>query len=167
MKDKEVLQKAIEIAKNNGYELPSVFGVGEPYDSDRFKVWKLFFSHDFAKAFWGEEPFDGFKNYFDNGYRFTFKPLYEMCENPEEAKKTDAEWKAHLQQMVLFDNPIDYLRKFVPNTEHDPDERGKCSDPFTCCDKCKEEYKEWKKQQRPIDDCDCEEFIVCDSCRNN
>jgi hypothetical protein len=116
--DKEVLQKAIEIAIENGYKLPSVFGMGEPYDSDRFQVFKGYFSHDFAKAFWGEEdplnkelvfPEPSKKNYdgklseqmwFDEIGK-TFIPSNPKC------------WRGHLQRMVLEENPIDYLRKFI------------------------------------------------------
>jgi hypothetical protein len=36
-----------------------------------------------------------------------------MLDNPSKAKRDDAAWKAHLQQMVLEENPIDYLRKFI------------------------------------------------------
>ena len=51
----------------------------------------VIFSHDFAKAFWGEEK--------------TYTIAHSNITNPI--------WKLCLSEMVLEENPIDYLRKFV------------------------------------------------------
>jgi len=57
-------------------------------------VFDIIFSHDFAKAFWGDP--EGVK-YFEN--------------NP---KRTPVKiWQFHLRQMVLEKEPLKYLKKFL------------------------------------------------------
>jgi hypothetical protein len=114
MTDKEVLQKAIEIAIDNGLKTKDVnyytFNrmVGDVMfddvrkDSwamlDTYDCYNLLFSHDFAKAFFtGLKPKPLTGQVYDNSY-------YHDVE-------------LHLMQMVICDNPIDYLRKFIDNTE--------------------------------------------------
>lgn len=64
-------------------------------------------------GFWGEEKFDGALEIFsDTGKITVFKPLRDFMNNPESLDKNYA-WKMHLQQMVLEENPIDYLRKWI------------------------------------------------------
>ncbi len=108
MKDKEVLQKAIGIAEDNdsNYEC-------DGYDrltallplSDEIDYRGIIFSHSFAKAFWGEGSDD---------------EITEMVVFPTGHKEEEyvIKWMYHLQQMVLEENPIDYLRKFIDNTEN-------------------------------------------------
>ena len=102
MNDKELLKKAIEIAIENGYKLPSVFGMGEPYDSDRFLIFKSYFSHGFAKAFWKDEQLFGH---------------IALPKGSATATRLSHSWEYNLQQMVLEENPIDYLRKFIENKD--------------------------------------------------
>ena len=114
MTDREIIKKAIEKAVSNGYKVPTFIDIEASWAEFLFVSRKIYFSHDFAKAFFGEEPFEGFKTFHDgNGNRITYRPCYEMLDNPSKAKRDDAAWKAHLQQMVLEENPIDYLRKFI------------------------------------------------------
>ena len=125
MEDKEVLQKAIEIAtvKNGSFQYVSVFNeeietsIGNNqmpivcYNFPEFKKSiecskeKLIFSHDFAKAFWGE------------GYDDEITEMVVFPTGHEEEEYV-IKWMYHLQQMVLEENPIDYLRKFIDNTEN-------------------------------------------------
>ena len=109
MKDKEILEKAIEIAIKNGYKEPFVFGMGSSFSLDKFQIFKLYFSHDFAKAFWGTKQKD---------------TGYEEISGISGGERVDTNaicieaWKYHLQQMVLEEKPIDYLRKFIDTTEN-------------------------------------------------
>jgi hypothetical protein len=110
MKDKEVLQKAIEMAIENGYdkELKFVadFKENNPFvivfrldrETDPTDLNTVIFSHDFAKAFWGEK-------------RTEKQGSINVPVN--------LGWQYHLQQMVLEENPIDYLRKFMPTMLED------------------------------------------------
>ncbi len=51
----------------------------------------LIFSHDFAKAFWGEEDYTDGK--------------IVICNHKA--------WQYHLQQMVLYEEPLNYLERFL------------------------------------------------------
>jgi len=61
---------------------------------DHFNISNLIFSHEFAKAFWGER-----ESYIDH--------------NTSDIIITKEGWQFHLQQMVLTENPLKYLEKFL------------------------------------------------------
>lgn len=83
--NEQILQKAIEKAVKNGYRIrPDLLVI-----LDEDVCFDIIFSHDFAKAFWGEEMLLKFNT-----------------EHP-------VAWQYHLQQMVLCDAPISYLKKFI------------------------------------------------------
>ena len=93
--NEEILKKAIEKAVKNGYK---------KYADE---LWELLhennyygtiFSHDFAKAFWGESKCDCMQT--PNG------TLHK-----DNCKERD--WQYHLQQMVISDDPVKYLKKFL------------------------------------------------------
>lgn len=90
MKDEEILKKAIEKAVKGGYKR----------DMSSYPMWKIFdypqliiFSHDFAKAFFGEKEY--IRKYEDG---IKIEPIA---------------WQYHLQQMVLEENKLKYLEKFL------------------------------------------------------
>jgi len=123
MTDKEVLQKAIEIAIKNkwmdGYTDWNIFSVNDsPFPLGGYyinfhraspfeygmSVNDIIFSHDFAKAFFGDgenmnREFDDFGS---PTYRYSCGSFFNK-----------PEWQYHLQNMVLHKNPIDYLRIFT------------------------------------------------------
>ena len=116
MTDKEILQKAIEIAMENGMSrhynwMLSVLkdwlgdiknGSIGSYENE-FHINEIIFSHDFAKAFWGN---DGIVL---GSYQ------YPDPKTNESIKKSNnlVTYKYHLQQMVLEENPIQYLKKYI------------------------------------------------------
>jgi hypothetical protein len=109
MKDEEILKKAIErVRKNKDYDgnqlikqgdyeiivIPSaqVFPKRIIIDAGlKMSVKDLLFSHSFARAFWGDADF-----YSVHG---------EITANKV--------WEYHLQQMVLEEETIKYLEKFL------------------------------------------------------
>ncbi len=132
MKEEEILKKAIEKATSNGFRWSQLFDdkmIREYHEEKEqgksFKVilrfrtvgiisWKVvigyktmlgqiaqgtfkvndfLFSHSFAKAFWGEEE--------------TWHFYAEAVETVLPA------WQYHLQQMVLEEEPLKYLEKFL------------------------------------------------------
>lgn len=102
MTNEEILQKAIEKAINNGWES------GDFWLQDNITVLEIkyaMFSHDFAKAFWGERI-----EYCDACHKQHFGNMSDcdcgIGDNQES-------WKFHLQQMVLEEKPIKYLEKFL------------------------------------------------------
>lgn len=86
MTDDRILRKAIRKAIINGWNPPYLDGKNNPFS--------VIFRHDFAKAFWGEETKEVIHGIVTQIY---FKP----------------KWQYHLQQMVLEENPIKYLEKFL------------------------------------------------------
>ena len=102
MKDEEILKKAIEKAVKNGYVFKrlTVFDGTGVTAKDVYNLlaamlikndgyFKLIFSHDFAKAFWGK------------------KPIHKNC------NACTPKWQYHLKEMVLEKEPLKYLEKFL------------------------------------------------------
>jgi len=127
MTDKEILQKVIEKAEENEFNLHKQFEVYDFYynadkkmfiDDDyafngvdeRYIVHKtvslkeVIFSHEFAKAFWGERNFT------------VVKPKNDPTSHPREKSIYNYDkpaWQYHLQQMVMENEPLKYLEKFL------------------------------------------------------
>lgn len=126
MDAKEILEKAIKKAVAggwdnwyaNGYE-PIYFG-GELIgvrDLDPHAVLKcegiegLLFNHDFARALWGDE------HDCDAGFHEKKTIFHNPATNKDEVLDESytvyclhqKDWKHHLQNMVIADNPIEYL----------------------------------------------------------
>ena len=92
MSDKEVLIKAMAIAKRNGFDLDDNFFTETPTEfylvGDMDLYFSLVFDHGFAKAFWGED-------------------LHENM--------LESNWEYHLKEMVLYEKPLNYLIPFLEN----------------------------------------------------
>lgn len=96
---KEILKKVIEKAVKNGYT-----DWGMPRG---FAVYSVIFSHDFAKAFWGEDH-----DFLATG---TWNQECRNCHRTKtigECLKYSC-WQYGLLGMVLEENPITYLSKFL------------------------------------------------------
>ena len=112
MNNEQILKKAIEKAVKNGCKtqfikdwIETSFVLKDTDETDFHLYFGIIFSHDFAKAFWGEESIynkegmpreDKYKTYFYNA-------------NPE----NDIVWKWYLQLLVLEEEPLKYLEKFI------------------------------------------------------
>ena len=118
MEDKEILQKAIEIAIENGmkivyYNKSFVFsdeiGQNSNYEEYENRIdLSIVFSHEFAKAFFPKE---------------IAKMVWYEELKPYSFEDVES-WKVHLMKMVLCENPIDYLRRFLDNTENSDTDEG-------------------------------------------
>lgn len=111
--DSEVVKKSLEISVQNGMEdykektIPRR-GLGKGFmdvwvDSDNVMTPPevIILSHGFCRAFWGEEPSDIV--WIGCGVRVVSrddKPPFPI-------------WKFHLQQMILAENRVDYLREYL------------------------------------------------------
>lgn len=127
MSNEQILTKSIEKALGNGWDMFGFAGKLKAWNvnpgefnyqtwlygrlDDRM-VWQLkvsvndiIFNHDFAKAFWGE-------------------PMCTQCKHtdldcPNHHSNCDTgvydrePWKYHLQQMVLVEDPIKYLKAYL------------------------------------------------------
>jgi hypothetical protein len=108
MKKKEIFESAVGKAMKNGYKRNDdfnwrvvgrdiVYTLGDKQVS--FDCMRVIFSHDFAKAFWGEERWScGNKN--------------GCTHYPDEDHRIHG-WRYHLQQMVIEKDPIKYLERFL------------------------------------------------------
>ena len=126
MKREEILRKSIEKAEKNGYQVaaywqkfeeaqPGVFGSKRSRDFFMNKTWNRYygviFSHSFAKAFWGSIPVcRDCKGSIDKDN----KPQNgKYCSQGWHEAYLLLPWQYHLQQMVLEENPLEYLAKFL------------------------------------------------------
>jgi hypothetical protein len=122
MTNKEILNSAIKKATKNGYKVPDC-----PQTNDGFTIdwdetledssiyFAIIFSDDFAKAFWGEEIIE--RRYEEGSYEeenTDFGGIF-LCPYEEGAviRYKGIFWKYHLQKMVLEENPLLYLKKFL------------------------------------------------------
>lgn len=86
--NEKILKRAIEQAKANGFVLRDnkhMVAIDHSGLRPMLGYESIIFSHDFAKAFWGEGE--------------EYAPL--------------PEWMYQLQQMVIQDDPIQYLAQFI------------------------------------------------------
>lgn len=122
MTHEEILKQAIEKASNNGFTFELTSEGEKPWKEldvaekhlgaelyIRFKmVYQIIFSHDFAKAFWGEPK--GWKSEEEIG----FEDEWWMGDNEYHGAIFKGQrWHYHLQQLVLEEDPIKYLEKFL------------------------------------------------------
>ena len=107
MTNKEILKKAIGVANKNGYEffyediIPKIsIKQPDPVTNELIAGLVLetyapiiIFSHDFAKAFWGEEK--------------------ECVGSDKSGVVYKKAWRKHLSKMVLEEEPLKYLERFL------------------------------------------------------
>lgn len=106
MSDAEILKKALNRAVKNGYKKRWDYG------ELRQQCWQMaiIFDHDFAKAFWREEQHTA---ELDVPNSLCFSSCDKCKGDMQDYEGIDFCWKYHLQQMVLEENPIKYLEKFI------------------------------------------------------
>jgi hypothetical protein len=99
MTEQEILKKAIEKAVENGYNGWDIDQIITDYRVGNPLFVAVIFSHDFAKAFWGESE-------------HKVETMYFFNDKPEPTEVIEI-WQFHLQQMVISENPIKYLEQFL------------------------------------------------------
>lgn len=89
MTNKEILENAVRKASLGGYNANTIDDIWEAFQKydPEMVIFYIIFGHDFAKAFWG-------------------------CEDVVDRYTMEA-WEYHLQQMILEENPLTYLEKFL------------------------------------------------------
>ena len=109
MDNKEILLKAILKAEETGYKY-----YWQGYTSNHTDIYCdiaekdiknpsiIIFSHDFAKAFWGE-----------NKIQHADILLGKTYDVSSWVQNNFKRWEYHLQQMVLCEEPLKYLEKFL------------------------------------------------------
>jgi len=100
------IKQIIEKAHKNGYNISDRYFGNHKEANDEvmvyFTTYRDYFNHDFAKAFWGTLP-------------CMLNEYGEAIKEGARGKKGQImqDWQYHLQQMVLEENPIKYLEKFL------------------------------------------------------
>lgn len=130
MKENDILQMMIRLAISNGFEFRRWFqaniqpewpGSVEAFTivNTQSRYYALIYSRDFAQAVWkhGQQmqfvvPSTTYSRRNSRGEMITVtrKPFTRRTIKPDV-------WKYHLQQMVLSDDPIRYLKRFLPTRE--------------------------------------------------
>jgi len=102
LSNEEILSRAIEKAVEGGFDFDSDETCAI-YNGDFGYVCHhhIIFSHSFAKAFWGE---GGLKHHCKAD-----KNNMAICS----CTIVECGWEYHLQQMVLEEEPLQYLKKFI------------------------------------------------------
>lgn len=108
MSKNTILMKALEKAYKNGYD-NSMFGeycesyCGSESCYTDICIYTTIFDHEFAKAFWGSEPWcSACQRHHDS---------FSDCDCG--IGNDSLEWHVRLQLMVLFETPLDYLKEFL------------------------------------------------------
>lgn len=99
MNRETILRKAIEKAVKNGYKGNLITKLSSGKCVTHCSHIELIFSHDFCKAFWGEDV--------------TWLPTKQLNKLGRKEKFIKRDWQYHLQQMVLEKDPLIYLKKFI------------------------------------------------------
>ena len=103
MTNEQILRQAIEKAKKNGFKFEVIvpcYGLecfGRKINALMKVYHQIIFSHDFARAFWGEE-LEEWESMEKHGGTY-FDPL--------------PKWQYRLQQMVISKDPLQYLKKYL------------------------------------------------------
>lgn len=110
MTDTQTLTKAVELAKSQGWNTEVLWD--EYYDGfvipdgdgdyNFISSSEIIFDKDFAKALWGEEEVDSGDDLKKKGI--------DIINNYRAKSIKKHGWQHHLQQMVVADDPIEYLR---------------------------------------------------------
>lgn len=115
MTNDEILDKAVEKAKKNGYDCLD-------FDEVEYIVWQEhIFDHDFCKAFFGEENSEFIICNDCDGNGWIGSPYTrvwdcKICKGTGTIKTGEANnegWQYRLSKMVLEKNPLRYLEKFL------------------------------------------------------
>jgi len=87
---KTILKKALEQSAGRKFDYQTKKDFDKMIKEDTY--FSVIFSHEFAKAFWGEE-----QEHFSK---------WGCCKRA---------WKGHITIMVLEEDPINYLEQFIKN----------------------------------------------------
>lgn len=126
MTDEIILKKAIEKAEKNGWDGLNKYEPWEKMsicekdivfhyyrnDISTISIFDIIFSHNFAKAFWGEKDYWKETECTCGGVDFHLGG-FDMHKMTCAKIKANRGYKFHLQAMVIEENPIKYLSKFL------------------------------------------------------
>jgi len=104
MTNEQILKKAIEKAVKGGYFISDDKIPGYLITVNCNHYYRLIFSHDFAKAFWGTDCVSR------KEILLAKQPILKYFYSNRDKIY---EWEYHLQQMVLEEDKLKYIEKFL------------------------------------------------------
>lgn len=113
MNKKEIINNILKKAHNNGFIFKGYKNnperVSKIISCSKFKLRGVVFNHEFAKAFWGKQKHTIIENCRDMG------DCAICCNENGNGWDLDTEycWQHRLQQMVIEEDLIKYLEKFI------------------------------------------------------
>ncbi len=116
MTNTEIYRRAIiKIGRNHESELyiPRLLvDRKELYD---YEIYYNIFSHDFARGLWGSGDVDDQGRTIDEGWKEQYEDsgLFMDIDDYEYGSDWNIAYQYHLKQMVMCDNPLKYLEKFL------------------------------------------------------
>ena len=121
MTNKQIFKKVILKAEKNRFNVVQYLPAFPPFppvdfNSDKalFLLYaikeKILFSHDFAKAFWGEFDSSEYDRMMERADPLAMSSIAELR---REARQSFKDWEYHLKKMVLEKEPLKYLEKFL------------------------------------------------------
>lgn len=111
LSNEQILKKAIEKAVKGGWNKGDIWNNEFMLSGLANNPNQVIFSHDFAKAFWGDKEVCGY-----DGSKIIGKGKRRCCDfNNHYSWQQDfiANWEYELQQMVLEKEPLLYLERFL------------------------------------------------------
>lgn len=111
MTNQEILSAAIFKAKANGWQAFGTGAFSDPasYLMETLGVSAIIFNHEFAKAIWGDKwPYEDYGKYgitYPVSIKHDYRTTSDIVCPPY--------WKYQLQQMVIADDPLQYLARFI------------------------------------------------------
>ena len=110
MTDTQILDKAI--SKARGYPFGCIIFPSVMLNKEYYRI---IFSFDFAKAFWGSEDVDDQGRTIAEGWEEEYKDsgLFMDKEDYEYGSVWNIAYHYHLKQMVMCEEPLKYLEKFL------------------------------------------------------
>lgn len=126
MSNEEILRKAIEKAVKNGWcfyedgdwvntehHEQFLFWITDYVNTKSPEAFRIIFRHDFAKAFFGENP-DNIEARWEMIKKGGFTGFDNFNPDTLYSRRVPMNiWQYHLQQMVLSPDPIQYLAKYL------------------------------------------------------
>jgi hypothetical protein len=111
MSKEEALRRAIEKAQASGYRPLMTVNQVIAHNNQFQNPIAIIFTHDFAKAFWGEKRYEHVDC---GGVLDVLKEIKcPKCGHVEPPLKGCDGWLFHLQEMVISEDPLRCLEKFL------------------------------------------------------
>ena len=131
MTNKEILKKAVQVAYPEATEIEILFDELSYHLDNFIHIYNAeiyIYSRDFHKAFWGEDRYYHINEGTIDGLTEEDEFTLEFIKNKDEEHLINnkssyhwyqPKWQYHLQQLILYENPLRYIKQFLRKGETD------------------------------------------------